>query len=262
MNKQGKLVNGKPVGGIEWTHRQQPDGTWQLGYTWNPIAGCQHGCRWDMPDGTTAICYAEAVANKFRSDAIYPEGFEHHYWKPDLLKEPGRIKTPSRIFVGSMADVFGHWVPDDQIRQVLDVVRKTPQHQFQFLTKNAPRLAQFDFPDNAWIGVSAPPTEFMGHAFTNVHRAAYVTRAIRALKEARCKVRWMSIEPLSFDIAPLLEGAALDWAVIGAATNGPKAYQPKAEWVQALLDLFDRAGTKVFFKGNLKWPIWREEFPE
>ena len=37
MNKQAKSEIKR---GIEWTD-----------YTWNPIGGCQHGCRWEMPDG-------------------------------------------------------------------------------------------------------------------------------------------------------------------------------------------------------------------
>ena len=71
----------------------------------------------------------------------------------------------------------------------------------------------------------------------------------------------MSIETLSFDIAPLLKDSNLQWAVIGAATNGPKAYQPKREWVENVLSVLDGQGTKIFFKGNLVWETWREEFP-
>ncbi|PJF34693.1 MAG: hypothetical protein CUN49_14360, partial [Candidatus Thermofonsia Clade 1 bacterium] len=60
-----------------------------------------------------------------------------------------------------------------------------------------------------------------------------------------------------------LEGAPLDWAVIGAATNGARTYQPERRWVENLLNLFDQQGTQVFFKGNLEWPEseWREAFP-
>jgi protein gp37 len=71
----------------------------------------------------------------------------------------------------------------------------------------------------------------------------------------------MSIEPLSFDIAQLLVGSNLRWAVIGAATNGPKMYQPRPEWVANVLKVLDKQGTRVFFKGNLDWSPWREDFP-
>jgi len=85
---------------------------------------------------------------------------------------------------------------------------------------------------------------------------------MEVLETIEVPVRWMSIEPLSFDIAPLLEDSPLQWAVIGAATNGAKAYQPQAEWVENVLRVLDSQGTKVFFKGNLEWDEWREEFPE
>jgi hypothetical protein len=49
--------------------------------------------------------------------------------------------------------------------------------------------------------------------------------------------------------------------VIGAATNGAKAYQPEHEWVENVLSVLDAQDTKVFFKGNLVWDEWREEFP-
>src|SRR5689334_22712652 len=105
MNKQDGT---KP---IEWTD-----------YTWNPVAGCQHDCAWEMPDGAAANCYAEDIADGAAKSA-YPKGFRAHYWKPNKLHEPFSVKEPARIFVGSMADLFGHWVPDEQIEQVLDVCR-------------------------------------------------------------------------------------------------------------------------------------------
>jgi hypothetical protein len=45
---------------------------------------------------------------------LYPFGFAptfHHY----RLDEPSKLKKPSTIFVGSMADMFGEWVPDSWI---------------------------------------------------------------------------------------------------------------------------------------------------
>ncbi len=254
MNKQD---NGDGKRGIEWTN-----------YTWNPIAGCFHACAWEMPDGKIANCYAEDVATKFGSSA-YSEGFEHHYWRPELLKEPGKVKTPSRIFVGSMADVFGHWVPADQIQQVLDVVAKNPHHNFQFLTKNPQRLKQFDFPTNAWVGISAPPTHMWNKPLSFMQQRAWLDTSLRALMKCNATVKWMSIEPLSYDISWDVqideESANLQWVVIGAASNGPKIYQPDPKWVENLLDHMDCDGTPVFFKGNLRGnpaaAIWREDFP-
>lgn len=244
MNKQ----NGKNR--IEWTER-----------TWNPVGGCRHGCRWVMPDGTVAECYAETIAERFTK--AYPEGFEHHYWRPQALSEPLKLKTPAKIFLDSMSDLMGHWIPDEQVQQVLDVCRQAHWHTFQLLTKNAPRLLQFDFPSNVWVGVSAPPSIMFGKPLSQVQQERMVQRQLEVLKQVNVPVRWMSIEPLSFDIAPLLQDANLQWAVIGAASRGRTTYQPKAEWVESLLYTLDQQGTAVFFKGNLDWPryLWREEFP-
>jgi protein gp37 len=248
MNKQRKASGGR---GIEWTD-----------YTWNPVRGCQHGCRWQMPDGTIAECYAETVAERVAQHA-YPKGFEHHYWNPHVLHEPLNLKTPAKIFLDSMSDLMGHWVPNDEIEQVLDICRQAEWHHFQLLTKNAPRLVEFDFPANVWIGVSAPPSFMFGNKLSHRQQQRMVERQMDILHQVNVPVKWMSVEPLSFDIAPLLVGSNLQWAVIGAATNGPKAYQPEREWVENLLHIFDEQRTAVFFKGNLDWSPdeWREDFP-
>ena len=60
-------------------------------------------------------CYAKGIAERFTTG--YPNGFEHHYWRPHSLDAPRKLKTPAGIFVGSMADLFGHWVPEEQICQ-------------------------------------------------------------------------------------------------------------------------------------------------
>jgi protein gp37 len=249
MNKQYKNESKR---GIEWTD-----------YTWNPVGGCQHGCRWKMPDGTIAICYAEVVAERVATET-YSQGFAHHYWRPEALDEPLKLKRPAKIFLDSMSDLMGHWVPEEQVRQILDICRQASNHQFQLLTKNAPRLLKFDFPPNVWVGVSAPPSMMMGKALSYSQQVKMVKRQLEVLHQVQVPVRWMSIEPLSFDISPLLVGSKLQWAVIGAATNGIKAYQPRSEWVKNVLDVLDEQRTKVFFKGNLDWPAeeWREDFPQ
>jgi protein gp37 len=248
MNKQ-KKSNGSR--GIEWTD-----------YTWNPVGGCQHACRWQMPDGTIAQCYAETVAERVAQNA-YPHGFEHHYWNPKLLDKPLKLKTPARIFMDSMSDLMGHWVPKEEIEEVLEICRQAHWHHFQLLTKNAPRLLEFksQIPDNVWIGVSAPPSFMFGKPLSFAQQKRMVTRQLDVLHEMTVPVKWMSIEPLSFDIAPLLEKSGLQWAVIGAASNGQKTYQPAPEWVINLLRVLDEQHTRIFFKGNLVWDNWREEFP-
>jgi protein gp37 len=260
-------------GGIEWTR------VWgRPGYTWNAAGGCTHECEWDMPDGSTAICYAKELALRLQDGKFYPHGFEHHYWNPERLEEPLKKLEPSGIFLDSMSDLMDVQVPDDHVRQVLDVAARADWHVFQLLTKNAPRLLKFEFPPNVWVGVSSPPTRYKGLEMTEDRRKRYMFKALDTLAKVKAPVRWLSIEPLSFDMAAVLgewstydwvrniESSGdlpIEWAVIGAASNGRKLYQPKAEWVTGLLDLLDTHDKPVFFKGNLDWPRteWRAAFP-
>lgn len=257
MNKQLKKDGGR---GIEWTD-----------FTWNPVGGCKHRCRWRMPDGTIAICYAESTANTMRN--AYPNGFEHHYWREHMLTEPTAQRLPSKIFMDSMSDLMGNWVEAEQIERVFDSCRRAHWHSFQLLTKNAPRLLKFTIPENVWVGVSAPPTFMFGNELTAEQQRRMVYKQLDTLAELKARnhpVCWMSIEPLSFDIADMfmqwiiVKGGArlpLDWAVIGAASNGPKHFQPEPAHVEDCHRVLRANGVGIFHKGNLKWEPHLEEFP-
>ncbi len=260
MNRQ-KLPKG-----IEWTRiTTQVDGQIVTlpGYTWNPTGGCLHGCTWKMPDGSIAECYAKTIAERFTG--AYQQGFEHHYWRPHLLDEPLKLKESAGIFVGSMADLFGHWVPDEQIHEVLGVMQKADWHTFQTLSKYPLRLSDFNpFPSNVWVGVSLPAGQLMSATGGARALGAY----LRQMERIEAQVRFMSIEPLWFDVAPIFEKwlennqrLPFEWAIIGAASSGRQIFQPKPDWTQHLLDVLDAQGIPVFFKGNLEWTDWREEFP-
>lgn len=257
MNRQ------KAPHGIEWTRIVRTDGVDLPGYTWNPTGGCLHGCAWEMPDGSVTQCYAKTVAEGVAS-AAYPGGFEQHYWRPEALEEPLKLKAPAGIFVGSMADLFGHWVPREQIEAVIDVMRRAEQHTFLTLSKYPNRLAEFAFPPNVWVGVSLPA----GHRM----KAEGAARALRAylghMEKIAASVRFMSIEPLWFDAGTVFdewseddESLPFEWAIVGAASKGRELYQPKPVWIDRLLWQMDLQQIPVFFKGNLRWSPWRESFP-
>lgn len=261
MNRQ-KLPKG-----IEWTRiKKCIDGEWvELpGYTWNPTGGCLHGCTWKMPDGSVTECYAKTVAERLATRA-YDQGFEHHYWRPQTLKEPARLKEPAGIFVGSMADLFGHWVPSEQIREVIDTMETAHWHTFQTLSKYPVRLPEFNpFPQNVWVGVSLPA----GHLMSATGGARALKVYLQHMQKIEANIRFMSIEPLWFDVAPVFaewlqdhDRLPFEWVIIGAASNGRKLFQPEPAWVQELLDILDKQQIPVFFKGNLDWSPWRDEFP-
>lgn len=255
---------------IEWTRILNPDGTFRRGFTWNPIGGCMHDCKWTMPDGQVAQCYAKSLAENGLAKSAYKHGFEHHYWRPHALKEPLRQKEPAGIFLDSMSDLMGHWVPTEQIQQVLDVCREADWHIFQLLTKNPKRLTQFEFPDNVWVGVSSPP-DFMwgkGERLSRNQQVKMLEVALESLAAVDVPVTWMSFEPLSWNVAEVVKRypESLKWAVIGAASNGRQHFPPSERDLRLLLDVLDNQNVPVFFKGNLKslpWAAenWREDFP-
>ena len=160
--------------------------------------------------------------------------------------------------------LFGHWVPEEQILQVLDVMKEAHWHTFQTLSKFPIRLPQFDFPKNVWVGVSLPA----GHLMSATGGARALRAYLRHMRRIKATVRFMSIEPLWFDVAPVFEawlaeeGALpFEWVIIGAASNGSRVFQPELAWTAHLLELLDDARVPIFFKGNLEWGDWRESFP-
>lgn len=256
--------------GIEWCRIRNSDGTIRRGFTFNPIAGCLHNCEWNIA-GQRAECYAKTIAEKFT--AAYPDGFSSYYWHPKRLSEPAKVKEGAGIFPDSMSDLFGAWVKQEHLYQVLGVMKTTPQHIYQCLTKNAPGYLkhQNELPDNMWAGVSSPPDHMFNSDLTDKQKDAYLHRALGILSDihdARGLVTWMSFEPLTRNIASIVAQYpnALQWAVIGAASNGRKLYAPDEAHVRALTEVLDDQGCVIFHKGNMRalpWAVanWRESFP-
>jgi protein gp37 len=112
---------------IEWTDA-----------TWNPVRGCTKvspGCK---------HCYAETFSERFRGVKGHPyeQGFDPRL-VPEALDIPLRWLRSRSIFVNSMSDLFGDFVPDSYIAAVFGIMSKTRRHRFQILTKRAKRLPKF-----------------------------------------------------------------------------------------------------------------------
>lgn len=269
MNRQGS--NSNPRGGIEWTHILGD----LTGFTANPVRGCDHDCKWQMPDGSIVGCYA-----KFQKERLDGAGtFERVTWHPEVLEKIRARREPAGIFIDSMSDLFGQRVKTEWINEVVQCVRDCPHHVFFALTKNPSRFREFAvwnqrvvsnphpqyWPANFIVGVSAPPTFMYGKRLTLAQQASWFKKALEWLcHESPAVLRWVSIEPLSFDVSEILEPYAdeIHWAVIGAASIGSKYHQPE----RAHLDAAQRVlKCPVFMKGNLDRSLvarWRVEFPE
>jgi protein gp37 len=215
-------------------------------WSWNPVTGCKHDC---------SYCYARDLALGRGRIAAYPQGFEPTFL-PERLSAPKNTRVPSEastqigyrnVFTCSMADLFGRWVPQEWINGVLEVVRDNPQWNFLFLTKFPQRLAEFEFPDNAWVG-------------TTVDAQARVKLAEDAFAKVKASVRWLSIEPL---LEPLqfehLEH--FDWLAIGGASASSEtpAWHPPLSWVADLEHQAQLVGARVYHKSNLYEP--KREYP-
>lgn len=65
---------------------------------------------------------------------------------PSMLDQPFRWKSPQRIFVNSMSDLFHEDLPFDDITAVFGIMAACKHHVFQVLTKRPKRMLEwFDF---------------------------------------------------------------------------------------------------------------------
>lgn len=213
---------------IEWTER-----------TWNPVTGCTKisaGCE---------HCYAETMSRRLcaMGNSKYTNGFQSTMHPEDLI-EPMRWKKPSTIFVCSMSDLFHPDVPFDFIDKVFGVIRNTPQHNYQILTKRAERMAEYFstriIPRNAWIGVTV-------EAVKTKNRIDYI-------RNLKAPVRFISCEPLLEDLGELnLNG--INWIIVGGE-SGVQARPMKEEWVLNIKRQAEVNHIPFFFK---QWGTWSSD---
>jgi protein gp37 len=227
--------------------------------SWNPVTGCLHNCEY---------CYARSIANRFGFHTSEPDISErileevpisrgkkvpylfdfqptlHKYRLDEYLYKKGR-----NIFVCSMADLFGEWVPDSWINEVMSGCQNAPQHNYLFLTKNPVRYAKLAAKEllpkknNMWYGFSCTRPGYTGWFNKRFNTFA-------------------SIEPI---LEPL-EIPVVDWVIVGAETGRRKdKVIPKREWIEDIVSQCAKSDIPVFMKSSLS-EIWGQpliqEFPE
>lgn len=215
---------------IEWTEA-----------TWNPATGCTKvspGCK---------NCYAERMARRLRAmgQPNYQNGFQltmHAH----MLSLPERWRKPRTIFVNSMSDLFHDAVSEEFIVDVWRVMRETPRHNYQILTKRPERMAEVvarlipDVLPNVWLG-------------TSVENADVVER-IDHLRAVPAAIRFISFEPL---IGPVGDVDLTDvhWAIVGGE-SGLNARPIREDWIDEIYAQCDTYGTAFFFK---QWGTWGKD---
>lgn len=214
---------------IEWT-----DVTWNLTGCAKVSQGCKH-------------CYAERVwkrLSKIPGTIYFGREFTDVQLHRDRLNDPVKWKTPRRIFVNSMSDLFHESVPFDFIKVVFGVMAVCKHHQFQVLTKRPERAVEFfqwigdtgEYFENIWLGVSVEDNA------TALQRIPEVLK----LKSVRL---WVSIEPLLSPVFLLSSWAkdGVQWVVVGGE-SGPGARPMHPDWVRHLHDQCLETNIRFFFK--------------
>lgn len=221
--------------------------------SWNPLTGCRHGCPY---------CYARRTAHRFDAgmtdlephrDGLhvlekkikgtpYPYGFEptlHRY----RLDQPARKAEGQTVFVCSMADLFGRWVPTAWIVEVLDACRRAPQHRYLFLTKTPARYLELDnlallpHGENFWYGSTV---------------ASMDAAAMYPRPWANINTFW-SMEPLLGPVDMAAVEGLPSWVILGAETgNRRDKVVPRREWVDQIAAFCVENEIPVFYKGNLR----------
>lgn len=210
--------------------------------TWNPTTGC------DIVGPGCDHCYALSFAARLKAmgNARYQRdgdprtsgpGFALTL-HPDKLEVPLRWRKPRLVFVDSMSDLFHPGVPDDFVREVLDVMGRVSRHTFFVLTKRPGRMAsllrrlQPDPLANVWWG-------------TSIENDSYVWRADK-LRATPAAVRFLSLQPLLGPV-PSLDLDGLDWVYVGGESG--TGHRPmEASWVRDVRDRCLDRGIPFLFK--------------
>ena len=210
---------------IEWTDK-----------TWNPITGCSKkstGC---------LNCYAEVMSRRLKAmgQAKYSNGFKVTLHE-QCLDEPLTWRGAHNIFVCSMSDIFHEEVPFDFVDKMFDIIKRTPRHRYQILTKRAERMAEYfatrSIPENVWLGVTV---EAQSSRFR-----------IDRLRNLSASVKFLSCEPLVEDLGEI-DLTGIDWVIVGGE-SGPKARPMQESWALNIRRQVEEQGARFFFK---QWGTW------
>lgn len=226
---------------IEWTDA-----------TWNPVAGCS------IVSAGCTNCYAMEMARRLEAmgvrkyDDLTRKSGKRAVWSgvvredSSALEIPYGWKKPRKIFVNSMSDLFHECVSDEFIFSVWNVMRETPHHHYQILTKRPERMARLmsnpssDILQNVWLG-------------TSIENAGTVDR-IEYLRSTPAAIRFISFEPLIGSVGRV-DLTDIHWAIVGGE-SGRNARPIREGWVDEIYAQCNAYDTAFFFK---QWGTWGKD---
>ena len=207
-------------------------------YTWNPVTGCKYGCRY---------CYAIKNARRFNKGCFEPKAYTRRMYQPQ------RVKQASTVFVCSMGELFGDWVPYEWIKAVFEGCSTAPQHRYIFLTKNPERYIDLytrglisQRMNNCWFGTT-------------------ITEGNQAIWYGAFNNNLVCIEPIHGPVPSENISVCADWVIIGAETGNDKdKVIPERAWIEDIVEPCKRRGVPVFMKNSLRKLMgsdFLQEFP-
>jgi len=162
-----------------------------------------------------------AVAGKFTGEVRL---------HPARLDIPLHWRTPHKIFVCSMSDLFHADVPDEFIAHAWAVMALCPQHIFQVLTKRHARLRTLLSSPEFGRLVGEHMARMLGvahvapirvlrnvHIGVSIENQQWANARIPSLVNTPAAVRWLSIEPMlgPIDLTPWMPPGPARWQCSG-----------------------------------------------
>lgn len=171
---------------IQWTEN-----------TWNPWHGCtkvSEGCKY---------CYMYRDKERYGQDPTTVMRSKTNF------NAPLKWKDPTLIFTCSWSDWFIEDA-DEWRKEAWEIIKKTPQHTYQILTKRPERILQC-LPDdwgegypNVWLGVSVENQK--------------AVKRVGELVKVPAIVRFISAEPL-LELVDLDLLDSIHWVIVGGESG-------------------------------------------
>jgi len=168
------------------------------------------------------------------------------------------VPKSGTIFVTSMGDLWGYWVPDEWIKKVLDAIRDSgSKATFLFLTKNPERYLLFQdlFTENMILGVTLETN--YPRIYTDAPLPHNRYNAMRMLRHPR---KFVSVEPiLVFELPTLLTmiyNLSPEFVFVGYDNYYNRLPEPPLWKTRQFIRELERLGLMVYRK-TLR-PAWYE----